>query len=88
MGAYMSELELKYGKSERFIKSYTYCNSSLRGRGGEEVQKNLIVTNKRLIIESKGIYDLSRNEIGINFIDRIDSSWKKSRTRAFGWLWI
>ena len=77
--------KLVTGNSEEYIKTYRYYSSSAKDKEVGEVEKNLIVTTKRIVLESQNNSGFYRDEFLIDFIDRVDSKFYHSKKSK---IWI
>lgn len=80
--------KIKYAKSEKFIKTYRYCSSSIKESGGIEVEKNVTITTERLIVEENSKNGFTRDEIAMSNIDRVETNWHDFKKPTLGLLWI
>ena len=79
-------MELLLAKDEKIIKSYLYSNRSQKGLGGGKysLDKKLIITNKRVISESKSKVTVIRKEVPLSACDYISSSYAKQSRSIVG----
>lgn len=78
--------ELIIARNEELIKIYRFYSSSTNTKEEGEVQKNLIVSNKRIVIESNNASGFSREELPLASIDRIDTRFYYAKRGKFGLL--
>lgn len=76
--------ELSFGRNEELIKTYRYYSSTVKDKEQREVEKSIIVSTKRLVIESTDNSGFSRDEFPIEFIERIDTKFYRSKKGLFG----
>ena len=76
--------ELTFSRSEELIKTYRYYSSTVKDKEQGEVEKSLIVTTRRLILESTDNSGFSRDEFPVDFIERIDTKFYRSKKSLFG----
>lgn len=76
--------KLTYGASEEYIKTYYYHTSSSKEKEVKEVERSLIVTNRRIILEEKNKSGFSRDDFPIDFIERTDTRFYHSKKNKTG----
>ena len=78
--------DLKLAKEEKILKEYLYSTRAQKGLGGgkKTIDKKLIITNKRVISESKSEYTIIRKEMPLFACDYITSSYAKQTTSLAG----
>ena len=65
-------MELKLANNEQIVKTYTYSTRSIKSNAGKEnVNNNLIITNKRIINESVSKKTVIRKEIPVEAADYV-----------------
>ncbi len=77
---------VKLSTDEKVIRNYNY--SKTRGRQGVK-KDNLIITNKRVIIEKNEPTGMNRIEIPIEFIDSVETTYRKlHRSNIIAFIFI
>lgn len=75
---------LSYSKSEELIKKYRYYSTSTKDKEVGEVERNLIITTKRIILESTNKSGFSRDEVPVELIDKIYTNFYRSKKSMVG----
>jgi len=76
---------LVYSQSEDIIKIYQYHSTSSKDKVVGNSIKNLIVTTKRIVLESKSTGGFSRDEFLIDFVESINTRFYHSKKNKI-WL--
>lgn len=75
---------LTYGKCEEFIKTYRYYSTSTKDKEVGEVERSLIITTKRIVLESTNKSGFSRDEIPVELIDKVYTNFYRSKKSMIG----
>jgi len=76
---------VSYSQKEEVIKTYQYHSTSSSDKALGQSVKNLIVTTKRIILESRNTAGFSRDEFQIDFIESINTRFYRSKKSKI-WL--
>lgn len=79
---------LIFSRVEENIKVYRYYTSTLKDHDEADTNRNLIVTTKRIILESVNKHGFSRDEFPVEYIERIDTRFFRSKKSAFGLIML